>query len=59
MNKKWKPIPGYSKYLISNYGEIYSTLTNRLLRPFANQDGYLRVQLKNDNNIHKWNLYIN
>lgn len=53
MLKKWKQIPGYSLYIISNYGEVYSTLSNRLLTPRANENGYLRIQLTNDEGKRK------
>ena len=33
-------------YLVSNYGEIYSTFTNRNLSPYQDKDGHLRVTLR-------------
>ena len=38
-------IPG--KYLISNFGRVYSILTERILRFFVNRTGYYQVALPN------------
>ena len=38
-------IPGYSNYLISRDGRIYSRNVKRLLKPATDKDGYLRVAL--------------
>jgi hypothetical protein len=43
-----KTIPGFSKYLISEDGEIFSTLSHKILSPFMS-DGYKYIKLKNDN----------
>lgn len=42
----WKDIPEYEGlYKISNYGEIYSTYSNKLLKPRLDKDGYAQVTL--------------
>lgn len=46
-------IKGYSNYLISEDGEIYSMFSNRLLKPVTNTGGYLQVQLKSDLGVSK------
>ncbi len=47
---KFKSIKGFSRYLISNNGNIYSTVRNRILPPHKNWAGYLTVTLINDEN---------
>lgn len=52
IKKEWKPIVGYEdKYLISNYGDVFSIRANRELSLKHNHDGYLRIQL--------WNKQVN
>lgn len=42
----FKDIRGYEgKYQISNYGRVYSSLTDRILRPNLHKCGYLKVTL--------------
>lgn len=41
----FKPIPGYEDYLINENGQVYSKKRNKLLSPFYNRRGYLRVNL--------------
>ena len=43
-------LPG--KYLISNYGRVYSKIRNRLLNPGVNAKGYVRVALNDINGKH-------
>lgn len=42
---KFYPIPGYTKYLISKDGEIYSLFTKKCLSPKVSEDGVLSVDL--------------
>lgn len=44
----WKPIDSRGKYYISNLGRVKSYQRNKaiLLKPFSNQKGYLRVDIK-------------
>lgn len=47
MNKIWKEIPGYEEYyLISNFGEVYSKISGKILKTFKNNNGYLMLSLK-------------
>lgn len=48
MEEIWKQINNYEgRYLISNYGEIYSILSNKILKPQRNGHGYLHIGLYN------------
>lgn len=60
--ESWKIIAGYDKYLVSNYGRIYSLKHRKILSPFtntANKHGdYLFVKLsangrKQNHRIHR------
>jgi len=43
----WKDLPGYEGlYQVSSLGRVYSLFYNRILKPFRNQKGYLRVDLR-------------
>lgn len=46
----WKPIPGYSDYLVSILGRVKSLKFSRerILKPYKDKDGYLRIDLCND-----------
>lgn len=53
MEKIWKPIPGYSLYKISNYGDIktYNWKNKgkeKIMKPALDQGGYYRTMLKRD-----------
>jgi hypothetical protein len=50
-NKIWKNIKNYEDdYKISNYGDVYSLKSNKLLKPTKNLENYYSVKLiKNDN----------
>lgn len=47
MNEIWKPIPGFSKYQVSNLGRVksHAGLNWRILKPFPSLKGYLFVSL--------------
>jgi hypothetical protein len=43
----WKDLPEYEGlYQISNLGRVYSLFLNRIIKPFRNQKGYLRLDLR-------------
>ena len=46
MIEKYKEINGFEgRYKISNYGNVYSMITNKILSPKVDKDGYLEVGL--------------
>ena len=45
LNNSFKPIPGYSDYLINENGDIFSKKSNKLLKPRESKNGYLYVIL--------------
>lgn len=52
--KEWKYINGYEGlYKVSNYGEIYSCISNKMLKQTVNSHGYYKV------NLHKNNTQTN
>ena len=50
--EEFREIPGFSKYLISTYGRVYSKFKQKILSVCKNQDGYLTVNIKKDFGIH-------
>ncbi len=54
MYRDYRRVEGYPDYVISNYGEVYSTLSWRgtewrEMKCFMNRSGYKRVSLRKDN----------
>jgi hypothetical protein len=41
----WKPIDGYSNYVINQKGEVMNVHTNRILKQYETDRGYLTVNL--------------
>lgn len=46
----WKPIPNFERYYASINGEIYSTISCRILTPHPNSSGYLSLGIYNSSN---------
>jgi hypothetical protein len=56
----WKDCPHYEgRYLVSNYGRVFSLLTNKILSVRLNNDGYYRLSLntadgkRKDEKVHR------
>lgn len=50
----WKDIPHYEgRYLISNYGRVFSLLSNKILSMHQNDDGYMIISLQTKNSKRK------
>lgn len=45
---EWKHIPGFSKYKISNCGDVWSDFSNKILRQYNHQCGYKCIDLIDD-----------
>ncbi len=45
MEEEWKEIEGWSEYLISNLGRVYSVRNDLILKPNLAGDGYEQVHL--------------
>jgi hypothetical protein len=54
---EFKVINGYEKYYVSKNGDIYSSTTNKILKPVKNKSGYTYVTLSTSNK-KKCNKYI-
>jgi len=53
VEENWKPIEGFSRYLISNLGRIKTIITNNILKAHPNAKGYLIVKARNDSGLLK------
>lgn len=50
----WKEIPGYSNYLVSDFGDVYSKESKKKLKNSISKFGYARVTLyKSNGEKHK------
>ena len=47
-----KNVQGFENYKISKDGNVYNNKSNKILKPFLTDRGYLRVSLFKDNKIH-------
>ena len=52
MTSIWKPIPNYTNYEASMFGEVRNKHTRRILKP-SNCNGYSKICLRSDNNTTK------
>ncbi len=43
INEIWKPFPENINYLISNIGNVKSLISNRLLKQYKNNSGYIKI----------------
>ena len=55
VNEIWKDIKDYSNYMVSNLGRVKSlnyknTDKEKILKPYKNREGYLRVELSKNGN---------
>lgn len=51
MSERWLPIPGFSDYRISSYGNIWNSKYERPVQPFPHPvKGYLLVKLSREGN---------
>lgn len=46
---KFKPIPGFNRYLISEDGIVYSKVRNQIIAQYKNWAGYITVTITDDN----------
>lgn len=49
MKEVWKTIEGHPKYEVSNMGQVRNVQTGKLLKPYDDGNGYLRVKLDREN----------
>lgn len=53
----WKTIENYSRYQISEKGQVYNTQTNKIMTQNDNGGGYMQVYLRSDDGQRK-RLYV-
>lgn len=51
--EEWRAIPGYSNYLVSNFGRVYGTVQNKIEKGEWTYNGYHRVPLSTDGKAEK------
>ena len=45
MNEQWKTVRGHKDYEVSDMGSVRNVRTGKILKPYNDQRGYLRVDL--------------
>lgn len=50
---EWEQVKGFSKYLISTHGQVYSVNNDKILTQELTHRGYKRVHIYDDNGNHK------
>ena len=41
----WRPVNGFPGYEVSSEGRVWSNITNKFMKQFPNQKGYMRVRI--------------
>lgn len=54
--KGFKPIPEHPEYLVSDTGKVFSTISNKYLKPTLNGSGYYHFAVRIETNKYKWLL---
>ena len=47
--KEWRPVAGFDKYEVSNYGEVRNIKTGKILTPIIHNCGYVKYLLRQGN----------
>jgi len=55
--EEWKIIDGYPNHKISNYGNVFSTRSNRELKLFIDKRGYKHIELNQDGVAEKFRVH--
>ena len=48
----WRPVPGFDAYMVSNHGRVWSTRSDKCLKPQPAGNGHLRVALRRHGETH-------
>lgn len=52
MTEEWRPVPGFeNQYRVSNFGQVFSVRSGRVLRPGRMSSGHLSVSLGRGNTV--------
>jgi hypothetical protein len=54
----WNDCLGLSNYSFSSFGKIKNKITGKILLPYKNRSGYLRITLNYDDSKKKLTWYI-
>lgn len=55
--KEWVDVNGFDDYEVSIYGEVYSKITNKILSPAIDENGYYRVALSKNGKSYTKKLH--
>ena len=54
---EWRDVAGYD-YMVSDQGDVYSKLTERILKPYRDPHGYLQVSLTRNGKQSKVRVHV-
>ena len=55
-DERWITIPGYHRYSLSNWGNVFDTTNEEFLEGRVDSTGHVRVDLLNG--THSWSVYV-
>jgi len=55
--ENFKEIDGYDRYFVNTKGDVYSTKTNKMLKPLNDKCGYKMVSLYRDGKLKKAKIH--
>lgn len=55
--EKWKPIKGFENYLVSDFGNVYSTKAKKKMRLVKMKNGYMHINLSKHNKKHSFYVH--
>lgn len=56
--EEWKVIKGYEKYSVSNFGNVMNNKTKKILKPYKNKYGYLRVDFNRNYDRRQFLIHL-
>lgn len=58
MSEEWRPIPEFPNYHISNYGQVYNTRDQRIMRTSLNNYGHVKITLKSPHSSERFTRQV-
>ena len=55
--EEFKPVDGYDNYLVSNFGNVKNSKTNRILKLHNDKDGYKQIDLSKNGKVKNFRVH--
>jgi hypothetical protein len=56
--ERWRIVKDYPNYMVSDLGRVKNIVTGRLLKPTANKQGYVKINLHNSSRRKIWSIHL-